>query len=102
MKQQEGGFSSFATGLFVGSVLGVGAALLYAPRRGARMFKPLPQESELRRPYDPPTPESAEKATEKKTVVKSSFGWRMMYYAASAVAMISDWRMKKRISKSND
>ena len=93
MRQNRNGFSSFAKGLLVGSVLVAAFALLYAPGNGIRLRSDIPLEVvRSQRRYRPLAAMKTEKALEAH---KPGIGWRMIFYFASAVAMISDLRVKK-------
>ena len=96
MTKNGNGFSRLAKGLLAGALLGAGITLLHASRNGTRPGRNLPRWD------DPPQQRNQELVpTETKgeidtgARVKSGKGWRMMFYVASAVAMISDWKMKK-------
>lgn len=80
-------FSNLAKGLFVGSVLGALGALMFVRRSVADLHQ---------RRYRPPSTTRVENMTETGESVKSSIGWRVMFYFASAVAMFADLRIKKR------
>lgn len=96
LTQNGNPFSSFAKRLFVGSLLGAAVALLYAPRSGTGLRSDIPQEGvRSQRRYRPLSTTRVEKIIETGKLVKPSIGWFVIFYFASAVAMISDLRMKK-------
>ena len=96
MTQNGNGFSGFAKGLLVGSALGVALALLYAPRSRKEFSSDIPGEGiSSQRGYQSLPTAKAERILAAGKRVKPSIGWRVIFYVASAVAMISDWRMKR-------
>jgi hypothetical protein len=93
------GFSSPAKGLFVGSVLGAAVVLLFLTRRRMGLPSDIPEEGvRYPRRYRPLTTTRVidEEVGESGKPVKSSTGWRAIFYVASAVAMFADLRVKKR------
>ncbi|HLF20164.1 MAG TPA: YtxH domain-containing protein [Bacteroidota bacterium] len=96
VKPNGKGSSGFAKGLFVGGLLGTAAAWLYTPKSGTKLRVEIPREgvrSEKRN--RPLSTTRVEQIVETGKPVKPAAGWRVMYYVASAVALISNFRMKK-------
>ncbi len=96
VKPNGKGSSGFAKGLFVGGLLGTAAAWLYTPKGGRELRAEIPREgvrSDKRNRQLSTTRDDQSVETGKP--VKPATGWRVMYYVASAVAMISNFRMKK-------
>lgn len=78
MTQNKDGFSSLAKVLFIGSVLGVAAAVLYTSRSVAGIRSDISGDSvrfQVRR--------------------RPTIGWLAVFILASAVRIISDVKMKK-------
>jgi hypothetical protein len=66
------------------------------PRSETGLRSDIPQEGDRSQGgYRPLSTTRVEKVIETGKLVKPSIGWRVMFYFASAVAMISDWRMKR-------
>jgi gas vesicle protein len=96
MTQNGNGFSSFAKRLFVGSLLGAAVALLYALKSGTGLRSDIPQEGvRFQSRYRPLSTTRVEKIIETGKLVKPTIGWLVIFSIASAVAMVSDLRMKK-------
>jgi hypothetical protein len=91
------GYSSIAKGLFVGIVVGTAAALLYVSRSKTRFRIDIPLESgRIQRRNQSLSETRVETNIETEKPAKRSIGWLVAFYFASAVAMISDWRLKKK------
>ena len=98
MKQTRNGSANFAKGLIVGSVLVAAAAMFYIPKRRNGLLKVIAEVVEpLRSKERPDEPKSIEKEVIVEEAAKPKGVWRAMFYVASAVAMISDWRMNANI-----
>lgn len=96
MRRNGSGFSSFAKRLFVGGLLGAAVALLYAPRSGTGLRSDIPPEGvRFQRRFRPLSRTRVEESIESGNLVKPSIGWLVVFYVASAVAVISRLRMKK-------
>lgn len=96
MKQNRNGFSGLAKGLFVGSVLGAAVAFLYAPRRVAGIRSDISDEGVRFQIRDRPLSATRiEKSFERGKRLKPTIGWLAIFILASAVATISDLRLKK-------
>jgi hypothetical protein len=96
MTKNGSSFSRLAKGLLAGALVGAGITLLHASRNGTRLGRNLPQWD------DPPqqrnqslSPTEDEREIGATARAKTGNGWRVVFYVASAVAMISDWKMKK-------
>ena len=92
------GFSSLAKGLFIGSMLGAAVVLLFFTRSRTGLPSDIPEEG-VRYPgrYRPLTTTRVidEEVGESGKPVKSSIGWRVIFYVASGIAMFADSRTKK-------
>jgi len=102
MTQKGSVFSSLAKGLFVGALLGAGIVVFHKSRNGTRLNGNLPLWEEPSQSSQPLSPKESKRHVYTEARAKPGNGWRVMYYVASAVAMISDWQMKKKRSISHD
>ena len=91
------GFLSIAKGLFVGIVVGTAVGLLYVSRSrtGFRIDLP-PQSGRIQTRNQTLSDMRVETHVEAEKPAKRSIGWLVAFYLASAVAMISDLRLKKK------
>ncbi|HCA79660.1 MAG TPA: hypothetical protein DEP53_08000 [Bacteroidetes bacterium] len=97
MAQNRNDFSGLAKGVFVGSILGAAVAVLYAPKGSAGIRGDIPEEG-LRFQLRSRLPFAARvnRSFEKGKRLKPTVGWLAIFILASAAAMISDLRLKKR------
>ena len=102
MTKNGSGFSRLAKGLIAGALLGAGITLFHASRNGTKRGRNLPQWDDPPQQSDQNLPTGTKRDIVAVARVKSGKGWRMMFYVASAVAMISDWQIKRKQSNSHD
>lgn len=95
MAENNSGFSSLAKGLFIGTLLGGTVAVLYASRRGIGLRGNISKEGVHLSAQDHPVP-----PTTSETIIQTgnrigpAVGWSVAFILASAVAMVSNFKMK--------
>jgi hypothetical protein len=95
MAQKGSGFSSLAKGLFIGTLLGGTAAVLYASRRGIGLHGDISKEGvRVSIRGRPRSPIRGETIMETGKRVGPALGWSVIFILASAVAMVSNFKMK--------
>lgn len=103
MAHKRNNFSGFAKGLFVGGLVGAVVAFLYVPKNRKGLRSDVPQDGvRSQGQHWPLSTTRVEKFIETEKLAKPSIGWLATFYVASAVAMISNLRMKKIQSNSYD
>ena len=96
MTQNRNGFSRLAKGLLVGSVLGVAAVFLVAYRSVAGIRRDISGEGVRFQLWGrPPSATSIEERVETGKRLAPTIGWLAIFILSSAVAVISDLRLKK-------
>lgn len=97
MTQNKNGVSGLVKGLFIGGLLGASAAVLYMARNGATHRSTFSKGGVRVRLQDRPSESArAELIVEPGKPGRPTFGWLALSIVASVVAMISDFRMRKR------
>jgi hypothetical protein len=91
------GFSSIAKGLLVGIVVGAAAMSLYVVRSRPGFRRDILMESGRVQSRDQPLSKaSVEKNVETGKPENRNIGWLVVYCFATAVEMISEWRLNKK------
>jgi hypothetical protein len=95
MTENRNDFARLAKGLFVGGLLGVAAAVLYAARRGMGLRGDISKEGVRVTIRDRPLPSIRDETImETGKRVGPAIGWSVVFILASAVAMVSNFKMK--------
>lgn len=96
MTQKRNGFSRLAKGLLAGCVLGVAAVFLGAYRSVAGIRSDIAGEGARLQPWGrPPSATSIEERVKTGKRLAPTIGWLALFILSTAVAVISDSRLKK-------